>query len=103
MAKRKNQLAEKLGEDQPQGWRDQVRVTDQPTAPQADSSGEGQYKRKTYLITPALEGRIEALAESERVGQDELVRYLLTFALDKIKNGEHTLPTQPRTIYTLLS
>ena len=103
MAKRKNQLTEKLGEEKPQGWRDQVGAIDQPTAPHAESSEAGQYKPKTYLLTPVLESRIETLAECEHVGQDELVRYLLTFALDKIKNGEHTLPTQPRTIYTLLS
>ena len=103
MAKRKNQLTEKLGEEKLQGWRDQVGATDQPTVPQADDSTTGGYIQIAYLLTPAIEGKIKALAEREHVGQDELVRYLLTFALNKIENGEHKLPTEPRTIYTLLS
>lgn len=94
MAK-KNELATKLSGEQPQGWKDQVgaAIEAEPLVP--DSRKAGKYNRKTYLLTPELEGRIKALAEHERVGQNELVRYLLSYALGSIESGEHQLPTQP--------
>lgn len=95
MAKR-NQLASKLSGEKPQGWKDQIgTVESEPETEVPDSRRAGRFNRKTYLITPELEDRIKALAEQERVGQNELVRYLLTYSLDKIASGEHELPTQP--------
>ena len=42
-----------------------------------------------------LRARLTALAERERVGQSELVRYLLDFALREIEEGRHQLPAEP--------
>ena len=95
MAK-KNELASKLSGEQPQGWKDQVGTIEPEPEPEVSGSRRaGRYNRKTYLITPELEDRIKALADHERVGQNELVRYLLTYSLDKIEGGEHSLPTEP--------
>ena len=95
MTKRTNALSSKLGSEHPQGWRDQVGRNEQQDLPQKDTSKAGQYKRKTFLITPELENRIRMLADEQLVGQNELVRYLLTFALEQVENGVHKLPTRP--------
>lgn len=96
MARRKQELSEKLATPAPQGWRDQV---SRPVEPEPESEPEvvtgGSYIRKTYLLTPALIDRIKDLADHERVGQNELVRYLLAFALEQVESGRHTLPAQP--------
>jgi hypothetical protein len=95
VAKRKADLSEKLGGEQPQGWRDQVGVeADAPTTPR-ESARAGQYLRKTYLLSPELVERIRSMAETEMVGQSELVRYLLNYSLSQIESGEHSLPTRP--------
>lgn len=100
MAK-KNELASKLGGERPQGWKAQIgggaaaEPEPEPTTEVPESRRAGKYNRKTYLITPALEERIRALADREQVGQNELVRYLLTYSLDKIETGEHSLNTKP--------
>jgi hypothetical protein len=90
--KRKNQISSKLDSEtqQPAGWRDQVA---QPTASSTEKIGKLQ--RKTYLLTPALIARISELADHEKVGVNELVRYLLTYALEQVDTGKHTLPAEP--------
>jgi hypothetical protein len=95
VARRKQELSEKLASNPPQGWRDQVGPTPDPIPTETEASRAGQYIRKTYLMTPALIDRIKALADEERVGQNELVRYLLAFALDQVDSGRHALPAQP--------
>lgn len=60
-----------------------------------------KYKRKTYLMSDELIQRIEAIAETERVGINELHRYLVDLALTQIEDGTHTLEThstQKRTL-----
>ena len=94
MARRKQELSEKLASPAPQGWRDQVGHSVEPI-PEPDAATGGHYIRKTYLITPELIDRIKGLADQERVGQNELVRYLLAFALEQVESGRHTLPAQP--------
>lgn len=94
MAQRKQGLSEKLSSAAPQGWRDQVSRPVEPE-PEPEVVTGGNYIRKTYLITPALIDRIKNLADHERVGQNELVRYLLTFAVEQVESGRHTLPAQP--------
>ena len=94
MARRKQELSEKLVNHAPQGWRDQVGPSATATA-EAEAATGGHYIRKTYLITPELIDRIKGLADRERVGQNELVRYLLAFALDQVESGRHILPAQP--------
>jgi len=88
---KKNELTDKLGGEHPQGWRDQVEAPEE--AP--PSKRAGRYYRKTYLITSDLEDRIRGMADQERVGQNELVRYLLAYALEQIESGKHKLPAEP--------
>lgn len=95
MAKRKADLSEKLGGEQPQGWRDQVGAEADQAPAKSDSAKAGQYLRKTYLLSPELVERIRTTAESEMVGQSELVRYLLSRGLSQIESGDHALPTKP--------
>lgn len=51
--------------------------------------------RKTYLLTPELVDHVADLAESERVGINELVRFLLRSSLELVENGELEIPTRP--------
>jgi hypothetical protein len=92
VSKRKNAISDKLENvpGQPAGWRDQVTQPPTPTSVKAD-----RLRRKTYLLTPALIARVSDLADRERVGVNELVRYLLTYALDQVETGEHSLPARP--------
>lgn len=107
MAKRKNDLAGKLSnaqENRP-GWRDTIKIG-QPAEsapvrrpafmePEQEPEPANKVKRKTYLIYAGMIEEIEQLAAQERVGINELVRYLLGAALDQVYNGELTIPTQP--------
>ena len=111
MAKRKNELADKLGapssESRP-GWRDTIitgqqpvetavsQPTPQPTQPKPTKRTRTKPKsvRKTYLLPPDLIQRIEITAEEERVGISELVNFLLTTSLDLIESGQIEIPTQ---------
>lgn len=53
-----------------------------------------KFRRKTYLMSDELIERIEAIAEAEHVGINELHRYLVDLALTQIEDGTHTLETQ---------
>lgn len=89
MTKRKRDLSAKLGRepDQAPGWKEQI------IAPATKQRLES-YTRKTYLVTPALIERVRDTAEREQVGQNELLRYLLTWALDQLDQGSHELPIE---------
>ncbi|MEM7800543.1 MAG: hypothetical protein AAF633_15210 [Chloroflexota bacterium] len=54
-----------------------------------------KLKRKTYLLTQELIERIALLADQERVGINELVRFLLTEAVISVENGDLEIPTGP--------
>lgn len=111
MAKRKSQLAGKLGgqEDARPGWRDTIlsgrepEEESAPTPPPRSTKTRLRRKkanpnkpiRKTYLISQEIIDRIEIMADQERVGINELTRYLLTAALDLAENGEIEIPTAP--------
>ena len=97
MAKRAKDLSEKLaGEPKPaSGWLDQVGAVQPEPAGAHDSTRAGVYKRKTFLNTDEIEERVRLLAEREHVGQNELVRYLLTWSLGQIESGKHRLPAEP--------
>lgn len=110
MAKRKNQLANKLGGNTSQspGWQQVINpaaapppappveplrdVRPQRPAPTAYQDPDS-LKRKTYLLTPRLIERIKRLADDEAVGVNELVRYLLTVAVDSVEAGDLDIPT----------
>ena len=51
--------------------------------------------RKTYLLTPELVDHVADLAQNERVGINELVRFLLRSSLELVENGELQIPTRP--------
>ena len=107
MARRKQDLAGKLssGRKARPGWEDTV--TGQAGTPQPEvrrpafmqeepePEPVNKLKRKTYLLYPDMIEEIEAIAEQERVGINELVRYLLGVSLDQFYNRELEIPTQP--------
>ncbi len=109
MARRKQDLAGKLStssESRP-GWRDTITggapaAMSQPTVRQpefmaAEPEPEPANKiiRKTYLLYAGMIEEIETLAAQERVGINELVRFLLGSALDQAYNGSLEIPTRP--------
>jgi len=64
-----------------------------PKEPEKTPKPEPKFKRKTYLMTDELITRIEAIAEAENVGINELHRYLVDLALTQIEDGTHKLKT----------
>jgi hypothetical protein len=114
---RKRDLANKLtqqGDTQAArpGWRDAITGPAQPDAAQRDEAREAgeeagaerrtrrrrrhsTIQRKTYLLTPELVDHVAALAEEERVGINELVRFLLRSSLEMVETGELEIPTRP--------
>ena len=109
MARRKQDLAGKLsGSSEPRpGWRDTITggapaPMSQPNVRQpefmaAEPEPEPANKiiRKTYLLYAGMIEEIETLAVQERVGINELVRFLLGTALDQVYNGGLEIPTRP--------
>lgn len=106
MAKRKQDLAGKLtpkNRTRP-GWEDTVTGAPgtQPEVrrpafvqPEPEPEPANKLKRKTYLLYPDMIEEIEAIAEQERVGINELVRYMLGVALDQLYHRELEIPTKP--------
>ncbi|MCB9420352.1 MAG: hypothetical protein H6667_11125 [Ardenticatenaceae bacterium] len=109
MARRKQDLAGKLStssEARP-GWRDTITggtpaAMGQPAVRQPDFMATepepepaNKIVRKTYLLYASMIQEIEDLAAQERVGINELVRYLLGVALDQTYNGGLEIPTRP--------
>ncbi len=94
MARRKKELADKLASDTPvPGWRDVV-ASGKEAPVQPKEEPEDEMKRKTYLLTSGIIQRVADLAERERVGINELARYLLTYALEEVESGRHELPVE---------
>ena len=63
--------------------------------PEPEPEPQNKLKRKTYLLYPGMIEEIQTLANQERVGINDLVRYLLGVALDQVYNGDISIPTQP--------
>lgn len=98
MSKRNKNFADKLAaeDDAVPGWKDVVSAEKQEAVDkEAAADRYTTYKRKTYFLSLDLIDRIAAMAETEKVGVSELVRYLLDHSLSQIESGEHELPTQP--------
>lgn len=105
MAQRKKDLADKLsgGNENRPGWRDTITLgqTSTPTSErripytQPEPEPANKLKRKTYLLYAGMVAEIEQLAEQERVGINELVRYLIGSALDQVYSGQLMIPTRP--------
>lgn len=114
---RKRELADKLSsQSEPQGarpgWRDAItgpRREAEPGTQEASPREEAEARRparrrrltrdplqrKTYLLTPEMVEHVAALAEAERVGINELVRFLLRSSLEMVEAGELEIPTRP--------
>ncbi|HSH05728.1 MAG TPA: hypothetical protein VLL52_24640 [Anaerolineae bacterium] len=104
MARRKRDLANKLdsnsnSEIRRPGWRDTIAPSGEtavsPPSPPAAAENPDALKRKTYLLTEEIIGQIEDLADAERVGISELVRFLLVEAMAQIEEGILEVPTKP--------
>ena len=100
MARRRNQLADKLtGGQTPArpGWRDTITPAQTPSQPESQPEVEStsSLKRKTYLLTDELIERVEDLAERERVGINELVRFLMDTSLELAESNQLEIPTRP--------
>ncbi len=108
MAQRKQDLAGKISTpNRPArpGWRDAITggVQSEETAvrrpafmePEPEPEPVNKIKRKTYLLYTGMIEEIETLATQERVGINELVRYLLAASLDQVYEGQLVIPTQP--------
>ncbi len=107
MARRKQDLAGKITSrsDARPGWRDTItgglqgEQTDvrRPGFMEQEAEPEpaNKIKRKTYLLYAGMIEEIQTLAAQERVGINELVRYLLGAALDQVYEGKLVIPTQP--------
>jgi hypothetical protein len=111
VAKRKQDLAGKIsgssGSESRPGWRDAITggvpaamsqpIVRQPDFMAAEPEPEPANKviRKTYLLYAGMIDEIETLAGQERVGINELVRFLLGSALDQVYSGNLEIPTRP--------
>jgi len=112
MARRKQDLAGKISTPSSSarpGWRDAITGGGQPEqpavpvrrpsftepAPEPVPEPVNKMKRKTYLLYTGMIEEIETLAEKERVGINELVRYLLAASLDQVYEGQLVIPTEP--------
>jgi hypothetical protein len=101
---RKRDLTNKLTSDTERpGWRQAINPTvsqryePEPVQPvqQTPKRSRSSIRRKTYLLNDELITRIEALAERERVGINELVRHLLSESVAMVESREWELQTKP--------
>ena len=56
---------------------------------------------RTYILPAGLVDRLDQVAESYRVGQSDLVHFLLDYALGRVECGELTIPTRPQGLLTI--
>lgn len=91
MAKRRQQLEASLESGAPPtGWRDKFQV--------GGGKKDTEYQRKTYLLEPEMVLRVAALAQREAVPINDLVRFLLGYALDEVESGGIELPVKVVTV-----
>ena len=77
MAKKANKLNAQLG-----SWTDQANLS-QATPPPA---------RETYLLERSLIARIGSVSAENNLTPHELIGHLLTWSLDQVESGKHSLP-----------
>lgn len=77
------------------GWRETITAGQAPLPPINEEEPANKLKRKTYLIRAGMIDHIEDLAQQERVGINELVRFLLSAAIDQVEDGTLVIPTKP--------
>jgi hypothetical protein len=103
MPKKKLQLDQKLDPGM-QSWEAQAgqslrAETQEPEQEPEEKDLSEKLQRKTFLVTQALIDRINRVATTHSVGQNEMVRYLLDWSLEQVESGQHALPLRPR--YTI--
>ena len=96
MARKKKSLESKLG-----SWTDQATLTETTTrekkrkTKRAPAQSENKPpKRENYLGSHSLIDRLADAAQQHNMQQNEVVSYLLTWALDQVDAGNVTLPTR---------
>ncbi len=89
-------LSRKLGSSP--SWKDALLPGEGRARKPKDESARRKLTRKTYLLYPEDVSRLAALAEAERVGVNELARYLLNLGCEWIESGKHRLPTEKREV-----
>ena len=57
-------------------------------------TGPERYVHRTYKLNQELADRINATANAHHVGVSDLVRFLLTTALDQVKTGQVRIRTK---------
>jgi hypothetical protein len=83
---------------EPLSWKQTITgevKTPELLAQEPEPSGN-QLKHKTFLLSGDLIKQVAEIADQEKVGQSELVRYVLKLGLDQIASGKHKLPTEER-------
>lgn len=112
MARRKNNLADKLNqrgnEGRSPGWRDMI-SPETPAEPETESAApsrrrnappppktppRNRKRRKTYYLPEYVIQDIEELAAQEQVGISDLATYLLDAALNAVHQGDLAIPTR---------
>ena len=58
-------------------------------------TGPGRYVHRTYKLNQELANRINATANAHNVGVSDLVRFLLTSALDQVESRQTHIRTRP--------
>jgi len=91
MATKKQALESRLG-----SWTDQANLTrtHQPdtASPATDPAATAPASRESYEVARSLIDRITDTAHAHGLTHHEVVGHLLTWALDQVDAGHHTLP-----------
>lgn len=66
--------------------------------PSIEVKKEPKFKRKTYLLTDELVDRMAAQAVANKVGVNDLARYLLDHVLTLAESGEIPIPIRTEQI-----
>lgn len=77
MAKKTSKLDAQLG-----SWTDQVNFSQSAPAP----------SRETYLLERSLIARLSSVSAENNMTPHELIGHLLTWSLDQVETGKHSLP-----------
>ncbi len=92
MATKKQVLESRLG-----SWTDQAHLT-RAYQPDADTSSPdtdtAPANRESYAVQRSLIDRIADTAQAHGMTHHEVIGYLLTWALDQVDAGYHTLPVE---------
>lgn len=92
MARKKKSLGSKLG-----SWTDQATYTDaikEPTKAPSARAKKAKATSENYLVSYSLIDRLADAAQQHGMQQNEVMGYLLTWALDQLDAGKVTLPSR---------